>query len=68
MKSEDGYAGRHGRHDQVLVKRIPFSEERDMQEHDRQKLAAFGENVRDVIDMSQGGVAKGGGERVGEGY
>lgn len=38
-----------------------------MQEHDGKQLAGFGKDVSDVVDMTQTSVAKGRGERLGDG-
>lgn len=67
VQREDGDAGGDGRHHQVLVQRVAAAEERDVQEHDGEQLAALGQDVRDVVDMREGRVAKGRRERVGEG-
>lgn len=68
MKREDGDAARHGRDDQVLVQRVSLAEQGDVQRHDGQQLAALGEDVGDVVDVGERGVAEGGGEGVGEGH
>lgn len=38
-----------------------------MQEHDGEELAGFGEDVGDVVDVAETGVAKGRGEGLGDG-
>lgn len=67
VQREDGHAGGHGCHHEVLVQRIALAEERDVEEHDGQELARLGEQERDVVNVRQAGVAKGRGERLGEG-
>lgn len=67
VQREDGDAAGHGGDDQVLVERVALAEHGDVQEHDGEQLAALGEDVSDVVDVGEGGVAEGGGEGVGEG-
>lgn len=64
MEREDCYSGGHGGDDEVLVQRIPFPENGDVEEHDGEQLAALGEQERDVVDVREAGVAEGGGERA----
>lgn len=62
MQRKDGHAGRDGRDNEVLVQRVPLAEERDVEEHDGQQLAALGEQEGDVVDVREARVA----ERAGE--
>ena len=62
VQREDGNAGRHGGHDEVLVERVAAAEEGDVKEHDGEQLAALGEQEGDVVDVSEGGVAEGAGQ------
>ncbi|KAK5631994.1 hypothetical protein RRF57_007708 [Xylaria bambusicola] len=64
MQREDGDAGRHGRHDHVLVQRIPLAEDGDVQKHDGEQFAALGEQEGDVVDVRERGVTEGGRERA----
>ena len=67
MQSEDRHTRRYSRDDEVLVKRVPLAEERDVQEHDREELAALGEEEGDVVDVREGSVAERAGERACDG-
>lgn len=58
---------RDRRDDAVLVQRVALAEHGDVQQHDGEELAALGEDVGDVVDVGEGGVAEGGGEGVGKG-
>ena len=58
MKGEDGDAGGNERNDEVLVERVAFAEDRQMQEHDGEKLAGLGEDEGDIVDVSEGGIAE----------
>lgn len=58
MKGEDGDAGGNERNDEVLVERVAFAEDRQMQEHDGEELAGLGEDEGDVVDVSEGGIAE----------
>lgn len=61
MKGEDGDAGGNERNDEILVERVAFAEDSQMQEHDREELAGLGENEGDIVDVSEGGIAERGG-------
>ena len=63
VEGKDDDAGRHRSDDCILPERIPAAEERDVEEQHRQKLACFGENKGDVVDVLERSVAKGRGER-----
>ena len=67
VEGEDGDAAGDGGDDEVLVQGVALAEEGDVQEHDGQQLAALGEDVGDVVDVVEGGVAEGGGQGVCEG-
>lgn len=60
-------SGGHERYDEVFVERIGFPEDGEVEEHDREEFAGFGEDEGYVVDVGEGGVAKGGGERGGHG-
>lgn len=66
MESECRDAGCDEENDEVFMQGIAFPQE-NVQEHDGEEFAGFGEGEGDVIDVSEGGVAKGGGERGGQG-
>ena len=67
MQSEDCDSGGHEGDDEVFVERIGFAEEGQVQEHYGEEFAGFGEDEGDVVDVGEGGVAEGGGERGGQG-
>lgn len=67
VQSEDGDAGRDGRHDEVLVQRVALAENGDVEEHDGQQLAALGQQEGDVVDVRETGVPKGAGQTAGDG-
>ena len=67
VEGEDGHAAGDGRDYEVLVQRVALAEDGDVEEHHRQELARLGEDVGDVVDVGEGGVAERGGEGVGEG-
>lgn len=58
MEGEDGDAGGNERNDEVFVERIAFAEDCQMQEHDGEELAGFGENEGDIVDVSERGIAE----------
>ena len=68
MEREDGDARRHGRHDEVFVEGVAAAEDGDVEEHDGEEFAAFGEEEGDVVDVGEGGVAEGRGEGACYGY
>jgi hypothetical protein len=53
-------------HNEIFVQRIALAEDRKVQEHHREKLAGFGEDESDVVNMGEGGISKRGGQ--GRGY
>ena len=61
MEGEDGDTGGNKRNYEVLVERVAFAKNGQMQEHDGQKLAGFGEDEGDIVDVSEGGIAERGG-------
>ena len=67
VQRKDGHAGGDGRDDEVLVQGVPLPKHRDMQKHDREQLAALGEEECDVVNVREGGVAEGAGEAAGDG-
>lgn len=67
VQGEDGDAGSDGGDDEVLVEGVPLAEDGDVEEHDGEELAALGEEEGDVVDVGEGGVAKGAGEAAGDG-
>lgn len=58
VEGEDGDAGRNGQDDEVLGQRVAAAEEGDVEEHDGEELAGFGEDKGQVIDVREGGVAE----------
>lgn len=62
MESEDGDAGGDEEHDDVFVERVSFAKDGQMKEHDGEELAGFSEDVGDVVDVGEGGVAEGRGK------
>lgn len=64
MQREDGHAHRHGQHHQVFVEGVLLAEQRDVQKHNGQELAALGERVRNVVDVRQRCVANGRRQRL----
>jgi hypothetical protein len=68
VKREDGDTASDGGDDEVFVQRVAFPEDGDVQEHDGEEFAALGEDVGDVVDVCEGGVAEGGGEGICEGH
>lgn len=62
MQSEDGHAGGDEGHDGVFVPGVAAAEEGDVEGHDREQLAGFGEDEGDVVHVGEGGVAEGAGE------
>ncbi len=63
VKGEHGHASGDQGHDEVFVQWIGFSEYGQVKEHDGEEFARFGEDKGYVVDMREGGVAEGGGER-----
>ena len=55
------------RYDEVFVERVGFPKDGEVEEHDGEEFAGFGENEGYVVDVGEGGVAKGGGEGGGYG-
>lgn len=62
VQGEDGNAGSDKGHDSVLVDWIFPAEEGHVQEHDGEEFAGFGEDVGDVVNVAETGVAEGRGE------
>lgn len=62
VQREDTHAHSHGGYHEVLVQRVLFAEERNVEEHDGQQLAALGERVGDVVDVRERRIADGRGE------
>lgn len=67
MQGEDGDAGGYEQDDEVFVKRVAFAEDGQVEEHYREELAGFGEDVGYVIYVGEGSVAEGRGEGGGDG-
>lgn len=59
MQGEDCDSGGYEGHNKVFVERIAFAEDGEVQEHDWEKLAGFGKDEGNVVDMSKRSVAKG---------
>lgn len=53
VQGEDGHAGRDQSHNGVFVQWVSLAENGQMQEHDRQQFAGFGEDVGDVVDVCE---------------
>lgn len=53
--------------DEIFVEGVGFAEDGQVEEHDGEELAGFGEDEGDVVDVSKGGVAEGRGEGGGDG-
>lgn len=64
---ENRNAGRYERDHEIFVERVGFPEDGEVQEHDGEELAGFGEDEGYVVDVGEGGVAEGGGEGGGYG-
>ena len=66
VEGEDGDAGSDKEDDKVLVERIVFAEDGEVEEHHGEELAGFGEDVGYVVDVGERSVAergcKGGGD------
>lgn len=58
VEGEDGDAGGNERNDEVFVERVAFAEDGQMQEHDGEKLAGFGEDEGDVVNVSERGISE----------
>lgn len=67
VESEDGNASSDGGNDRVLVNRVALAENRNVEEHDGQQLAALGQQESDVVNVRKTGVAKGTGQTVCDG-
>lgn len=67
VQGEEGDAGGDEEDDEVFVEGVALAEDGEVQEHDGEQLAAFGEDEGDVVDVGEGGVAEGGGEAGGDG-
>lgn len=67
MQGEYCYAPSDSQDNKVFIQRKPSLEQRDVQEHYGQKLAGFGEDEGDVVDVGEGGITKGRGKRGGDG-
>lgn len=62
VQGEDGNASSDKGHDSVLVDWVFPAEEGHVQEHDGEEFAGFGEDVGDVVNVAETGVAEGRGE------
>lgn len=67
VEGEDGDAGGNERNDEIFVERVALAEDGQMQKHDGQKLAGFGEDEGDIVDVRQGGIAEWGSQGGGDG-
>lgn len=67
VEGEDGDASCDGSNDQVLVDGVALPEDCNVKEHDREKLAALGQQKGDVVDVRKTGIAKGTSQAVGNG-
>lgn len=62
MKGEDRDASGDKKDNEVLVERVALSEYCEVKEHYGEKLAGFGKDVGNVVDVGEGGVSKGRGK------
>lgn len=67
VEGEDCDAGCDEGDDGVFVQGVAFAEDGDVEGHDWDKLAAFGEDEGDISDVFETGIAKGGGQGAGDG-
>ncbi len=67
MQREDGDAGGDKEDDEIFVEGVRFAEDGEVEEHDGEEFAGFGEDEGDVVDVGEAGVAEGGGEGGGDG-
>lgn len=51
-------AARHGQDDEIFRQRITLAEQSDVQGHDGEQFAGFGEDEREIVDVGERGVAK----------
>lgn len=63
VDGENGHANSHEGHDKVFVERVGFPEDGKVEEHDGKKLARFGKDKCDIIDVSERCVSERGGQR-----
>ena len=61
VDGENGHAHRHEGYHKVFIERIRFPEYGEVEEHNRKKLARFGKNKCDIIDVSERSVSERGG-------
>ena len=67
VEGKDCDSGGDKRYYEVFVERVGFPEDGEVEEHDGEEFAGFGEDEGYVVDVGEGGVAKGGGEGGGYG-
>lgn len=67
MEGEDRDTGGDEEHDEVFVEGVALTEDGEVQQHYGEEFAGFGEDVGDVVDVGEGGVAERGGEGGGYG-
>ena len=67
VEGEEGDAGGNEGDDAIFIERVGFAEDGELEEHDGEELARFGEEEGDVVDVGEGGVAERGGEGGGDG-
>ena len=60
MEGEDCDAGGDEGDDEIFVQGEALAENGEVEEHDGEELAGFGEDEGNVVDMVEGGVAEGG--------
>ena len=63
VQREDCDAGGHECHNEVFVERVALAEDCEVQKHDGEEFAGLGEDEGDIVDVSEGGIAEGGGQR-----
>ena len=67
VKGEDCDSGGYERYDKVFIERVGFPEDGEVEEHDGEEFAGFGEDEGYIVDVGEGGVAERGGEGGGYG-
>ena len=58
VEGEDGDAGGDGEDDEVFGEWVAFLIDEDVEEHDGEEFAGFGEDEGEVVDVGERGIAK----------
>lgn len=66
MKGECSHSEGDQEDDAVLIQRVSLAEDGQVEEHDGQKLARFGEDEGEVVDVRETGISEGRCERRGD--